>query len=246
MMKKILNPFIIMLVIATFPIFVSCEMDDVIELEEPVEELPDNFAIVEGFLTTGDGDDPLVGFPLIVVFSSDGYHSDNWDVRGEAVTDETGFYQMEFAVKADEVDPIFDVILAPHTELGQGFAFCYSDYGESLVFQPKINETTVLDDFFVPEPAHLVPQAVNSDQIGDDDTLLLEILWDNKSLYFDTCERSANYPFDQSSQSDTVQVAANIPLLLRTTSIKDGVRSETTSNLTLQTGEVIAYDVVFE
>ncbi len=210
-------------------VIVSCK-------KEELEEITEDFGIVEGFLTTGEGDNPLVGFPLFVVSPS--------GIVGQTFTDPSGFYQIQFKIKEDETNP-FSLVLGSHDVTG--FEYCRGISVEFLLFQPQINETTVLDNIFVPRAAQLVPRAVNSDQFGEDDTLSFEVTWDGKSVYFDTCEKSTDFPFDQSSsQSDTIQVAANIPLLLRTTSVKNGVRSETTETITLQTGEIIDYDVVFE
>lgn len=202
---------------------------------------PGSCTVIKGTLTTDAGSKPLAGVKLEVNWYKRDVLGISSSTRRKAVTttDANGDFELRFLLRDDELPNPYSrngsVVLEAHAN-PENYLFCLG--GNTLLVESDLKrDTTITLNYVLPQKAFVEIQANNLQAKQQDDFLWTEFL-------FDAACSSAISWFTTDTKY-TIPVAANQPVIIRTTKRKNGVESVTEETITLAPGQTSTYQVTF-
>ncbi|MER2997906.1 hypothetical protein [Pontibacter populi] len=200
---------------------------------------PGSCTVIKGTLTTDARNKPLAGVKLEVQWREGDMFSSISRRKAITTTDDKGNFELRFLLRDDELpDPYsYNGSFTVKAHINPDDYLTCSGGNTLLHTYDLKRDTTIIFDYVLPRKAFIEIQANNLQARQQDDFLQTVILYDSPCLpAISWFTRDTKY---------TVPVAANQPLIIRTTKRKSGVETITEKVITLAPGQTSNYQLTF-
>jgi hypothetical protein len=199
---------------------------------------PGSCTVIKGTLTTDGRTKPLAGVKLEVQWSEGDMFSSIRRRKAITTTDANGKYELRFLLRDDELPSTYpdngSFTVKAHIN-PEKYLTCSGNNILLETYDLK-RDTTITFDYLLPQKAFVEIQANNLQAKQQDDYLWSEFLFDPCSLVVSLYNSDTKH---------VVAVAANQPVIIRTTKRKSGVETVTEEVITLAPGKTFNYEITF-
>ncbi|MEJ8755964.1 hypothetical protein WG947_03070 [Pontibacter sp. H259] len=198
---------------------------------------PGSCTVITGRLTTDGGTKPLAGVKLDLNWhSGDPYGFDNASRRKAiTTTDANGNYELRFLQRDDELTEGHFNVIAHLPE--DKYYFC-ANAREIESFSDLKRDTTIILNYELPQIAYIQVKVNNLQAKQPNDYLATEFSF--------SAPCTPVIVWGNSGPQNTASVGANQQVIIQSTKIKSGIRTETIDSVSmLQPGEVYTYQITF-
>lgn len=198
-------------------------------------------ATISGVITTGDGNEPLTGIKVTANYET-GYNVGQ-TVRKKAVayTDESGRYQLRFAVREDEAgNGGYKVEM-----MADGEYYICRDKHPNFLFVYLTNDSSIVQNVFLPYRGYVKINTVGTEKMTGSDYLCVMIEPSIKETHF-TCAQVFGWYKPDATRGSRVDVPANQKLIISNIVTRNQITTTTYDTLVLEKGEFVEHTAVFQ
>lgn len=198
-----------------------------------------------GYLTTGDGTEPLKNVPVVVTWNKVSAELGGGIVRtkAHAMTNSAGFYLIKFALRDDESNQGYYEV---QIHANDDHIVCGTDGYSSFDVGNLTPDSVTVTNFYLPYRAGIRVSSEGVATMKKNDLLSLTLRYSMGVDGKQGCGDVLTWGSGDDGKVATTVVASDEPVILETSITRDGLNSFSYDTLQLARGEVTDFTAVFK